>query len=88
MVQIGNVPEIIEVKNKLEDLKQSNLIDEWELPYENLLTRLDAAMFYLKPSDSQRLEDVWDALSEFPGLKYEKNDDELLSKLEWLVQFK
>jgi len=38
MTQIGNVSEIISVKKTLEELKNDGLIENWELPYEEILT--------------------------------------------------
>ena len=59
MVQIGNVPEIKAVKKHLEELKEKGLVSEWELPYENILTRLTAAIFFLTPKDDSKLEEIW-----------------------------
>jgi hypothetical protein len=46
MAKIGNVPEIRNVKQQLENLKTKGLLKEWEIPYENILTRLTAAVFF------------------------------------------
>ena len=46
-----NVPEIQQIKNKLEELQDRATIANWELPYENILTRLDAATFFMTPVD-------------------------------------
>ncbi len=54
MAQIGNVPEINLVKEHLDKLKSAGFINEWELPYENLLTRLTAAIFFLTPADEKK----------------------------------
>jgi hypothetical protein len=42
-----HVPEIIEVKDLLQSLKSNNDLKDWELPYENLLTRRSAAIFFV-----------------------------------------
>jgi hypothetical protein len=82
-----NVPEITEVKNHLDDLKKNNLIKEWELPYENLLTRLTAAVFFLEAVDKSKLEEIWKELDKHPRLTYIKNEEKKLSQLEWRVEF-
>ena len=87
MVQIGNVPQIIEMKHKLEILKEKNLIAHWELPYENLLTRLDAAIFFLSPKEAVDLSKIWEALNDTPGFEYKENCEKLLSQLPWQVTF-
>ncbi len=87
MVQIGNVPEILEVKNLLEQLVKEGSILEWELPYENLLTRLDAAIFFLSPSMDSQLESIWKKLEEIPRLSYKKNEEMRLSQLQWQFSF-
>ena len=82
-----NVPEITEVKNHLDDLKKNNLIKEWELPYENLLTRLTAAVFFLEAVDKSKLEEIWKEMDKHPRLTYIKNEEKKLSQLEWRVEF-
>ena len=82
-----NVPEITEVKNHLDDLKKNNLIKEWELPYENLLTRLTAAVFFLEAVDKSKLEEIWKELDKHPRLTYRKNEEKKLSQMEWRVEF-
>ncbi len=82
-----NVPEITEVKNHLEELKEKGLVKEWELPYENLLTRLTAAVFFLEAVDESKLEEIWKELDRHPRLAYRKNEEKKLSQLEWRVEF-
>ena len=82
-----NVPEITEVKNHLDDLKKNSLIKEWELPYENLLTRLTAAVFFLEAVDESKLEEIWKELDKHPRLTYRKNEEKKLSQMEWRVEF-
>ena len=82
-----NVPEIQEVKKHLDQLKESGLVKEWELPYENILTRLTAAIFFLTPADDSKLEEIWTALDKHPRLTYRLNEEKKLSQLVWRVEF-
>lgn len=87
MSTIGNVPEIKGVKRHLDELKERGLIKEWEIPYEELLTRLTAAIFFLTPSDNSRLEEIWAELEGHKMLQYRPNEEKKLSGLEWRVEF-
>jgi len=87
MVQVGNVPEINAVKKQLSDMEDRGLVRAWELPYEHILTRLTAAIFFLTPSDETRIEDIWKELSEFPRFTSRVNQEKKLSKLDWRVEF-
>ncbi|MGE5340330.1 MAG: hypothetical protein ACM3SY_02505 [Candidatus Omnitrophota bacterium] len=82
-----NVPEIQEVKRHLDDLKDKALIKEWTLPYENILTRLTAAIFFFTPTDESKLEEIWKELDTHPMLQYRLNEEKKLSPLEWRVEF-
>lgn len=87
MTQIGNVPEITAVKKHLEELTAKNLIKEWEIPYENILTRLTAAIFFLTPTEESKLEEIWKELEIHKMLQYRPNDEKKLSQLSWRVEF-
>lgn len=87
MAQIGNVPEINSVKEHLGRLEKDGLIKEWELPYENLLTRLTAAVFFLTPADEKYLEKIWNELEIYKMLQYKLNKEKKLSSLQWQVGF-
>jgi hypothetical protein len=82
-----NVPEIQEVKYHLDDLKDQGLIKEWVLPYENILTRLTAAIFFFTPTDESKLDEIWKELDKHPMLTYRLNEEKKLSQLEWRVEF-
>ncbi len=82
-----NVPEIQAVKKHLEELKEKGLVAEWELPYENILTRLTAAIFFLTPKDDSKLEEIWKELDKHPRLTYRLNEEKKLSQLVWRVEF-
>lgn len=87
MAQIGNVPEIIAVKEHLDDLKERGLVKEWVLPYENILTRVTAAIFFFTPSDEANLPKIWKELEKHKMLQYRLNEERKLSSLEWRVEF-
>jgi hypothetical protein len=82
-----HVPEIIEVKKHLDELKDKGLVKEWELPYENILTRLTAAIYFLTPTDESKLDEIWKELDKHPMLQYRLNEERKLSQLEWRVEF-
>jgi hypothetical protein len=82
-----HVPEIIEVKKHLDELKDKGLVKEWELPYENILTRLTAAIYFLTPPDESKLDEIWKELEKHPMLQYRLNEEKKLSQLEWRVEF-
>ena len=87
MAQIGNIPEIRSVKQHLEELKGKGIVREWEIPYENILTRLTAAIFFLTPVDESKLDLIWNELGTHKMLRYRLNDDNKLSRLAWRVEF-
>lgn len=88
MVQIGNVPAIKAVKTKLQELQQKGLVSQWELPYEKLLTRLTAAIFFLDTNCEDNIQTIWSELEEYGGLRYSVNEEKKLSQLHWRVEFK
>ena len=87
MAQIGNVPEIIKVKNHLEQLKEKGLVKEWELPYENLLTRVSAAIFFVTPADEEKMAKISEELKEYPNFAYRENTEKKLSQLQYRITF-
>jgi hypothetical protein len=87
MTQIGNVPEINAVKKHLEKLKEKGLVKEWELPYEKILTRLTAAIFFLNPTEQSKLDEIWNELEIHSMLQYRMNEEKKLSQLGWRVEF-
>lgn len=87
MAQIGNIPEIKAVKGHLDQLKAKGLIEAWEIPYENVLTRLTAAIFFLTPSNPSNLNEIWKELETHKMLMYRLNEKKELSELEWRVEF-
>ncbi|BCJ96189.1 hypothetical protein acsn021_37580 [Anaerocolumna cellulosilytica] len=87
MAQIGNVEEIIVVKEHLERMKQDGLITEWELPYENLLTRRSAAIFFLSPVSEEVLTEIWSQLGRYDNFRQRDNTEKKLSELAYRVEF-
>jgi hypothetical protein len=87
MSRIGNVPEINAVKTHLEELKSRGLIREWEIPYEHILTRLTAAIFFLTPAEGSGTEEIWQELERHPRLQYQLNEEKKLSAMTWRVEF-
>ena len=81
------VPEIDEMKKKLDRLKEEGLIAEWELPYENLLTRLSAGIFFLTPMGDVQPGRVWEAFSGDKDFSFRDNREQRLSKLTYRVTF-
>ncbi|HWK05363.1 MAG TPA: hypothetical protein VNS58_17105 [Puia sp.] len=83
------VKKIQEVKQVLDQMKENKLIDAWELPYENLLTRLNAAIFFIVPSDHSDadLSAIRTELDRFDDFSYRANSELKLSKLPYRVTF-
>ncbi|PZR20937.1 MAG: hypothetical protein DI539_09405 [Flavobacterium psychrophilum] len=82
-----NVPEIKEVKDLLDSLKHKGLVKTWELPYENLLTRRTAAIFFIEPADESTLKDIDIELQKFPDFSYRSNSERKLSSLSMRATF-
>lgn len=87
MAQIGNVPEIKAVKTHFEELREKGLVEKWEVPYENILTRLSAAVFFMSPARGVEARDIFKELEVHKMLKYRLNEERRLSKLTWRVEF-
>ena len=79
MVQIGQVEEIVAVKELLQKCQDEGLIASWELPYENLLTRLSAAIFYMGLDEASLLPEVKQKFIHYPCLSIELNGHTLSS---------
>lgn len=84
---IGNVKDIENVKNILKRLNERNIISRWELPYENVLTKLSAAIFFLSPVTEKDCTLIWETLGQIPGLEYRVNNEKELSELEYRITF-
>ena len=83
------VPEIIEVKENFEMLKQQGFILKWELPYENLLTRRSAAIFFFTPSSTteDNMNKVISQLSKYPNFSFRSNTEKKISTMDYRVTF-
>lgn len=88
MAQIGHILEILDVKQVLEQLKSKGIVEEWELPYENILTRLSAAIFFVTPVSEESLLEINEQMSRFGNYSLVKNDEHLLSELTYQIEFK
>ena len=84
-----NVPEITKVKDHLDDLKNRGHIREWELPYENLLTRLSAAIFFLNATaqSDQVLGKIWQELGRYENFSFRFNEEKKLSEMKYRITF-
>ena len=82
-----NVPQIAEVKVKLDGLKSQKLIKDYELPYEDILTRLSAAIFFVDLDDTGQVEEVWRELGGFEHFSVRQNVEKKLSKLPYRLTF-
>lgn len=83
MSQIGNVAEINEVKKLLIEMQEEGSIKIWELPYENLLTKLSAAIFFITPTEPEQILEVWKRLEKYGDVSYKRNESKKLSKLDY-----
>lgn len=81
------VKEINEIKKQLEQLRANGLIENWELPYENLLTRLSAAIFFLTPIAEDIEGKIWQELAKHEDFSFRLNQDKKLSGLMYRVTF-
>lgn len=84
-----NVPEIIEVKDLLNEMKTQSIITDWELPYENLLTRRSAAIFFfdIDESDPAKLQEAERQLNQFDNFSYRPNTEKNLSQMKYRLTF-
>lgn len=87
MAEIGNIPEIIEVKQCLEQMKSEGVILQWELPYENLLTRRSAAVFFLTPVSQDDMLSIEKQLKQYKDFSCRENTEKTLSQLSYRVEF-
>jgi hypothetical protein len=81
------VQDIMRVKDELITLKSKGIIGNWELPYENLLTRLSESVFFLSPSNTANEAEIWKTLEKYPNCSYRTNEEKLLSELPYRVSF-
>jgi hypothetical protein len=81
------VKQIAEVKEQMDQLKNNGLIEKWELPYENLLTRLNAAIFFVTPVGEAEASRVWKELEKFDQFSFRINREKKLSSLKYRITF-
>jgi hypothetical protein len=87
MTQIGSVREIQSVKDLMNKLVEAGYVKEWEIPYENILTRLSAAIFFLTPVREEYIDGIWEELGKQNHCQYRLNEEKNLSRLQWRVEF-
>jgi hypothetical protein len=81
------VKEINGIKKQLEHLKEDGLVEKWELPYENLLTRLSAAVFFLTPVKEELEPSIWKELGKHEDFSFRLNQEKKLSSLMYRITF-
>jgi len=81
------VKEINEVKKLLENMRSNGLVAEWSLPFENQLTSLRTAVFFLTPSDTAVEKKIWTELNKFNYFSFRLNYDKRISRCEYRVTF-
>ena len=81
------VKEINEIKKQLENMRSKGLIESWSLPYENLLTRLSAAVFFLTPVKDDVEIAIWKELGKYEHFSFRLNNDKKLSDLMYRITF-
>jgi hypothetical protein len=81
------VKDIIEVKDHLQDLKERGLINSWELPYENILTRRSAAIFFFTPTSEGHVAAISLELEKYENFAFRINEEKKLSQLQYRVTF-
>jgi len=83
------VKDINDVKAQLNNLQSQGTISAWALPYENLLTRLSAAIFFISVDEpvDESLEAVRAVLGSFPHYGVRPNAEKRLSDLPFRITF-
>jgi len=76
------------IKGSLEQLRNRGLITDWEVPYESILTRIPAAIFFMTAARQEDLSLIWEELERYVGFSYRPNTEKNLSALDWRVEFK
>lgn len=82
-----HIPEIIEIKNLLDQIQKKGLISSWELPYENLLTRRSAAIFFVTPSSTTSMQMIGEQFLKYDNFSYRENSEMKLSLLKYRITF-
>jgi hypothetical protein len=80
------IPEITEVKEHLEFLKKNGLIADWVLPYESILTRRSAAIFFVDLHHNAPA-DLWMEFEKYDNFSKRLNTEKKISQLEYRVTF-
>ena len=87
MAKLGDIKEIKQLKECLEGMKVKGWINEWELPYENLLTRLSAAIVFIKPSNDDFISKIIETLEETVQIQCTISENTLRLALPYKITF-
>lgn len=85
MNKVGEVDELICIKKRLAKLQEQGVVLEWELPYENLLTRKNAAIIYLNTECEENLERIILQIRDFGNWRFELNQNETMSSMKYKI---
>ncbi|WP_025688035.1 hypothetical protein [Paenibacillus zanthoxyli] len=85
-MRIGNIPSIQEFKQQLIQCEERGLITEWELPYEQLLTRLQAAIFFFNMDSDHAPDELYSVFADYPDLVIQPNQGSL-SQMGYQISF-
>jgi hypothetical protein len=81
------VPEILEFKEYLQKFAEKGEVVSWELPYENILSRISAAYFFLSLEKNINEEHFFEEVKKSYPITYSSNADKKLSQLDWEIKF-
>jgi hypothetical protein len=81
------VKEISAVKELLAEMTENGQIADWELPYENLLTRLTAAIFFVTPQENTDIANLSVYFENYPHFSIRENIEKKLSALKYRITF-
>ncbi|GIP23201.1 hypothetical protein [Paenibacillus sp. J22TS3] len=85
-MRIGNIPDIQNFKMLLDQSREKGLITAWELPYEQLLTRLQAAIFFFNSASQDVPSELYSLFAEYPGLTIQRNEG-TMSSMDYQISF-
>lgn len=83
--KVGEVDELICIKKRIAKLQEQGVVSEWELPYENLLTRKNAAIIYLNTESEENLKCIVLQLEDFGNWRFELNQNKTLSSMKYKI---
>lgn len=89
MSRIGYAKDVMGLKDHLEQLKNRMILTGWEMPHENIISRLTAAVVFISADKSKIKEVIEELTSKFFNYKihYRPNDEKKMSRLGWTIEF-